>query len=60
VLWTISNFINGKLNLEQDLKEEEWRNATYDVVHFVLQDDFLEEILQFDAETFFTVISKVF
>ena len=52
----MQTFIEGKLGLNQELSEVEWRNAVYDVVIFALQDDFLEEILQLDAKTFFKVI----
>ena len=56
----MQTFIEGKLGLNQELSEVEWRNAVYDVVIFALQDDFLEEILQLDAKTFFKVIGELF
>lgn len=58
LLWILDQLINGKLGLfENHLSEVEWRNATYDVAKFILQDEFLNEILQFDAKKFFTIIS---
>lgn len=58
LLWILDQLINGKLGLfENNLSEVEWRNATYDVAKFILQDEFLNEILQFDAKKFFTIIS---
>ena len=35
-LWILNQLINGKVGLDQNLSEEDWRNATYDVVKFVL------------------------
>jgi hypothetical protein len=45
VLWFIKQLISGKQGLEKDLKEADFRSAIYDVVEFVMQEDFLEDIL---------------
>ena len=60
LLWILNQLISGKIGLDQDLNEGDWRNATYDVVKFAIQAEFLEEILQFDATQFFTVFSNLF
>ena len=60
LLWILNQLISGKIGLDQDLNEGDWRNATYDVVKFAIQAEFLEEILQFDAPQFFTVFSNLF
>lgn len=60
LLWILNQLISGKIGLDQDLSEGDWRDATYDFVKFAAQVVFLEEILQFDATQFFIVCSNLF
>lgn len=43
-----------------NLSYEKWRIHTYDISHFITNDEFLSELLPFDSDQFFKVVTKLF
>lgn len=56
----IKIFLEGKMFPYGNLSEEKWRNHVYDISHFVSNEEFYNELLQFDSEQFYKVVSKLF
>ena len=53
-------FLDGKTFPSGFLNKEKQMFHTFDIVNFFTNDQFLEELLQFDAEAFYKVIGKCF
>jgi hypothetical protein len=60
LLWIIKIFLEGKMFPYGNLSQEKWRIHVYDICHVISNEEFFNELLQFDAEQFFKVISKLF
>ena len=43
-----------------NLSQEKWRIHVYDISHFISNEEFFNDLLSFDAEQFFKVVSKLF
>ena len=56
----IKMFLEGKVFPSGNLSEEKWRIHVYDITHFVTNEQFLEDLIEFDPEQFFKVIAKIF
>ncbi len=53
-------FLKGKKFPYGDMTEEQWRQHVIDIVNFITTEEYLKEILEFDPEMFFRVISRLF
>ena len=53
-------FLDGKMFPYGNLNSEKWRVHTYDIAHFIYNDEFLDELLKFDSEVFFKICVKLF
>lgn len=56
----IKMFLEGKMFPYGNLSNEKWRIHTYDIVHFISNDEFLPDLMSFDTEQFFKIIAKLF
>ena len=55
----IKMFLDGKMFPYGNLPNEKWRIHTYDIAHFVTNDEFLDDLLKFDSEVFFKICVKL-
>lgn len=53
-------FLEGKMFPYGSLSPEKWRMHVYDIANFVTTDEFLKELINFDAEQFFKISAKLF
>ena len=53
-------FLEGKMFPYGNLNSEKWRVHSYDIAHFIYNDEFLDELLKFDSEVFFKICVKLF
>lgn len=43
-----------------NLSQEKWRIHVYDIAHFISNEEFYSELMTFDSEQFFKVVSRLF
>jgi len=60
MFWIIKMFIDGKSFPQGNLSAEKHRQHVYDIVNFIMIENFLVEMIDFDAEQFFRVITRIF
>lgn len=60
LLWMLQMFLSGKKQQGQELTDLQWRQYVYDIAHFLKNDEELKEILDFDSDAFFRLITKLF
>lgn len=60
MFWIIKMFIDGKSFPQGTLSPEKHRQHVYDIVNFIMIENFLIEMVDFDAEQFFRVIGRIF
>jgi len=53
-------FLEGKMFPSGTLSEDKWRMHVYDIANFVTTDEFMKELINFDSEQFFTIVTKLF
>jgi hypothetical protein len=53
-------FLEGRMFPSGYLSQEKFKAHVFDIANFISIDTFLEELLQFDSESFFNVIAKLF
>jgi hypothetical protein len=53
-------FLDGKSFPSGNLNEDKYRQHVYDILNVISTDQFLEELLSFDPEQFFKVVTKAF
>lgn len=53
-------FLDGKMFPSGFLSTEKFKAHVFDIANFISIENFLEELLQFDSESFFSVIAKLF
>jgi hypothetical protein len=60
ILWIITLFLEGKKFPAGNLSELRWRYYVMDIVRFFTNERFLQWFLDFDPDSFFTVLKKLF
>ena len=60
LLWVITLFLEGKKFPQGSLTSDMWRYYVYDVVRFCTNEKFMAWFLDFDADSFFTILRKLF
>ena len=60
LLWVITIFLEGKKFPQGALSSFKWRCYVYDIVRFCTNDKFMSWFLNFDPESFFQVLKKLF
>ena len=60
LLWILKLFIEGKSYPTGYLTQEKHRIHVYDIATFITNDYVLDELLQFDCEQFFRVVTKLY
>ncbi len=50
IIRIIKMFLEGKMFPYGSLSPEKWRMHVYDIANFVTTDEFLKELINFDAE----------
>lgn len=60
LLWVITIFLEGRKFPTGTLSSFKWRCYVYDIVRFCTNDKFMRWFLEFDPESFFQVVKKLF
>jgi hypothetical protein len=60
LLWIIKMFLEGKKFPYGNLTLNQWQHHTHQIIDFIMNDKYLNDIFMFDPDTFFKVIARLF
>ena len=60
LLWIIKMFLDGKKFPFGNLSVLQWQQHTYQIIDFIMNDKYMNDVFVFDPEQFFKVIARLF
>lgn len=60
LLWIIKMFLDGKKFPFGNLSVLQWQQHTYQIIDFIMNDKYMNDVFIFDPEQFFKVIARLF
>ena len=60
ILWIVTLYLEGKMFPQGNLSTQRWRYYVMDIVRFFTNERFMQWFLDFDPDSFFAILKKVF
>lgn len=60
LLWIVKMFLEGKKFPYGNLTQPQWQAHTFQIINFIMNDKYLNDVFIFDPEQFFKVIARLF
>lgn len=60
LLWIVKMFLQGKKFPYGDLTVNQWKQHTFQIIHFIMNDNYLNDVFVCDPDEFFKVVARLF